>query len=525
MDIHASYLEIPFSLVDCDPDQPRQHFDEADITNLQHSIEEYSLLQEPILKAHPRVAGRYMIVAGESRFRAMQQMGLDRALFKVISGRDIAKSYILSAIENLLRRDLNPIDEAMTYRRLHDEEGMSWEKIARMLGKDLGNVLNKIKLLALPPEIQELVRQRKLPQVTVLNLTQWRGEKGDFLRMAHDLVAGRDPAEAHFREETERGALLVQAKLPRTTDDFARRIVRLSGKVQSMPAVLRAFLDLPPEEQEEILAAIHPSVLGKLRIRFAALFGAAQAFSERINNLGREGTGTRAGVTDDATTTERTRMSDAEVEAEGRITDLPEAAPAPARPTHVTAKPASAVAPVSPRPMRQRIHFPVPPTAASSRPAASAPTRVVPAAPLRREVPVSFRPGQAARRASANGGSPSDSKGGVTQSLVLSQKVLTQLFFADGYTHVDFSRTKLRNILGSGVDVSKVDDVVLGALTDAESYWRAPPQGGTWTDEERKFVEFVTRLRRSYGNARSVEDFLFAVREQDRSPDPVIRRR
>ena len=287
MEIKASYQELSFSVVDPDPDQPRQDFNETDILELAISIQENTLLQAVSVKPHPTIPGRYMIVAGERRLRAMKEANLTKAVFKVLSGPGIEKSYILSAIENLHRVNLNPIEEATCYQRLHDEEGLTWEEIHELIGRDVSVILNKIKLLTLPPEIQAMVRKGDLPQVTALNLSQWRNEEGHYLRMAHDLINGRDPAELHFREQTAQGERLVQAKLPKNPDDYASRIVKLSGRVQSMPAVLEGFLRLPDKEKAQVIAAIDPSVLGKLRQRFIALYRAIQAVSEFMESSSR----------------------------------------------------------------------------------------------------------------------------------------------------------------------------------------------------------------------------------------------
>ncbi len=282
--ITASYPEISLSLVDRDPGQPRQYFDDEDLRKLEKSIRKNTLLQAVTVRHHPTVSGRYMIIAGERRFRAMFLAGIKTAVFKLLEGPGLARSYILSSIENIQRVNLNPIEEAICYQKLHDEEHLSWEEISELLGsKDISVMLTKIKLLTLPAEIQEMVRGGKLPQVTALNLTQWKNETGDYLRMAHDLIAGRNPAQVHFRADTSRGERLVQAKLPKTADEYATRIVKLSGHVQSMPAVLEAFLQLPQDEQGRVLEAINPSVRGKLKVRFVALYRATQAMSEMLN--------------------------------------------------------------------------------------------------------------------------------------------------------------------------------------------------------------------------------------------------
>ena len=276
------YEELPFSLVDTDPDQPRQDFFEGDILLLAGSIEDNSLLQAVTVKDHPTSPGRYIIVAGERRFRAMKLLGKVSATFKILDSKSAAKSYLLSAIENLHRVNLNPIEEALCYQRLHDQEGMTWEEVGKLTGRDITSILNKVKLLTLPPEVVAMVRKGNLPQVTALNLTQWRNDEGEYLRMAHDLIAGRSPTELSFRKDTALSAIQVNARLPKTPEDFGTRIVRLSGSIQSMPAVLEAFFLMSQEEQERALTSINPSVLGKIRVRFQALSRVVQAFSERL---------------------------------------------------------------------------------------------------------------------------------------------------------------------------------------------------------------------------------------------------
>lgn len=278
------YEELPFSLVDTDPNQPRQDFSDSDIRDLAESIQDNTLLQAVTVKEHPEKVGRYIIVAGERRFRAMKMNGKTSATFRVLDGETARRSYLLSAVENLQRVNLNPIEEAECYRRLHDEEKLTWEGVRKLTGTDVAQILNKVKLLDLPPKIIDMVRRGELPQVTALNLSQWRNEEGEFLRMAHDLIAGRNPAAVHFRKETALSNIQVQARLPKTPEDFGVRIVRLSGSVHSLPAVLEAFLGLPKEEQEQAFSSINPSVLGKIKVRFKALSRVVQAFSERMES-------------------------------------------------------------------------------------------------------------------------------------------------------------------------------------------------------------------------------------------------
>lgn len=286
--ITSDYREISLSLIDADPSQPRKHFDEGEIGDLSESIKGNMLIQVPTVRPHPTVSGRYIIVAGERRVRALIRNGVERHTVKIIDGPGVAKSYVLSAIENIVRVNLNPIEEAQTYQRLHDEERLTWEQVSAILGKDVSVMLNKIKLLDFPPEIQEKIKTGQLPQATVLNLSQWQNDEGAFFRMAHDLIAGRNPAEAHFRRQTTRGQIHVQARLPKSALDYGVRIVKVSTSVRSVPAVLEAFLALPATEQNEAFASISPTVRATLRARFRELFRATQAFSELFDNYDSE---------------------------------------------------------------------------------------------------------------------------------------------------------------------------------------------------------------------------------------------
>lgn len=276
-------MEIDLSLIDRDPGQPRQDFDEESIIELAVSIQEQTLLQVPLVKANPAAAGRFLIVAGERRFRAMQLAGIQKDIFVLLEG-DLDKSYILSAIENCHRKDLNPIEAATTFKRLHDEEGLTWEEVHDLLGQSVPVILNKVKLLDLPEEIQQMIRKGEMPQVSALNLAQFRNsEKGALIRMAYDLIAGQAPMDLVVRNETAHSERLVQAHLPHDAEAFMRRILRLTGRVYSMPAVLEGFLKLPKGERLQAWSLVNPTTRGKFRLKLSALIRSLQAFREMMD--------------------------------------------------------------------------------------------------------------------------------------------------------------------------------------------------------------------------------------------------
>ncbi len=141
------------------PDQPRRRFDEAALDELAASIAARGVIQPVIVR--PSGQGRYQLVAGERRWRAAQRAQLHEipALVRDLSDRDVMA---LALIENLQREDLNPIEEARSYQRLAEHEGLTQAEIARMVDKSRSHVANLQRLLALPEPVMELVEEGKL---------------------------------------------------------------------------------------------------------------------------------------------------------------------------------------------------------------------------------------------------------------------------------------------------------------------------------------------------------------------------
>jgi len=144
---------VPLERIRPNPFQPRSQFAEAEIAELAESIRSAGLLQPLILRARN---DHYEIVAGERRFRAARQAGLADVPAVV---RDVpdGSMLLLALVENLQRRDLDPIDKARAVRRLLSEAGCSHEQAARALGMDRSTLTNLVRLLELPPEIQQEV--------------------------------------------------------------------------------------------------------------------------------------------------------------------------------------------------------------------------------------------------------------------------------------------------------------------------------------------------------------------------------
>ena len=151
----TSITEIPVGELDPNPDQPRRTFSAESISQLADSIREQGILQ-PLLVA-PSGGGRYMIIAGERRFRAGRLAGLE-TLPCIVKDIDVIRQREIALIENLQREDLNPIEAARGIKALMDQCGYTQEKIGERLGKSRPAVANMLRLLQLPDEVTEMVK-------------------------------------------------------------------------------------------------------------------------------------------------------------------------------------------------------------------------------------------------------------------------------------------------------------------------------------------------------------------------------
>ena len=153
---------IKLSDITPDPDQPRRHFDETGLAELTASIKEHGVLQPIVVIPHGE--GAYQIVAGERRFRASQAAGKQSipALVRTLSAQHKLE---LSLIENIQRRDLNPLETATAYAKLRDQFNLTLEEIGqRVGGKSVSAVSNTLRLLKLPNSVKQSVAKGELTE-------------------------------------------------------------------------------------------------------------------------------------------------------------------------------------------------------------------------------------------------------------------------------------------------------------------------------------------------------------------------
>ena len=151
----SAYQLLPIHKVEPNPGQPRQDFDGEELQALADSISVHGVVQP--LTVRQLDSGYYQIIAGERRWRAARLAGLTEVP-AVIMEADDKKTMELALIENLQRQDLNSVEEALGYRVLMEEYGMTQEQTAESVGKSRSAVANALRLLNLPGEVQEMVR-------------------------------------------------------------------------------------------------------------------------------------------------------------------------------------------------------------------------------------------------------------------------------------------------------------------------------------------------------------------------------
>jgi len=145
------FFRCPIEAIEPNPYQPRQSFRAEELREMANSIREKGIITPLLVN---RAGGGYQLIAGERRWRAAQIAGLERVPV-VIRDATPVESLELALIENIHRKDLNPIEEAIAYRKLIEDMGVTQEVLAKRLGKERSTVANLLRLLKLPLQIQQ----------------------------------------------------------------------------------------------------------------------------------------------------------------------------------------------------------------------------------------------------------------------------------------------------------------------------------------------------------------------------------
>lgn len=236
--------EIPVGAIHPNPFQPRREFDEDALGELAQSINTSGLLQPIVVRSN---GASYELVAGERRWRAVQQLGWPR-IPAVVKEVDDQSLLTLALIENLQRDDLSPIDEARGYDRLMREFELPQTEVARLVGRNRVTVANSLRLLSLPAEVQQMLERRELSEghgraLLALNdaeeitrIARDVVQHGWSVRETEALTRGQGPAAQITRPRLQRvkaPVRTVHAEQRRVEDTLRKRLgtdVRITAK-------------------------------------------------------------------------------------------------------------------------------------------------------------------------------------------------------------------------------------------------------------------------------------------------------
>ncbi len=150
--------EIPVASIRPNPYQPREHFDEEELSSLAESIREVGILQPVLVRD---TDDGYELIAGERRWRAARRVGLQN-IPALVRDTDDASALEHALVENVHRSDLNVLEEAAAYQQLIEDFGLTHEEVAIRVGRSRTAVTNTLRLMQLPPTVQRLVRDKSL---------------------------------------------------------------------------------------------------------------------------------------------------------------------------------------------------------------------------------------------------------------------------------------------------------------------------------------------------------------------------
>lgn len=218
----SAIVDVPLAHVRPNPYQPRRHIDDAGLEELAASIREHGVLQ-PVLVTE--TLDGYQLIAGERRVRASRLAGLERipALVRQLADRDQLE---VALVENLQRSDLDPIEEALAYRQLIDEFGLTQERVAERVGKARATVANTLRLLELHADVQAAIGDGRITE-------------------GHGRALAGLPVEGQAQVLR---TVLAQGMSVRQTEELVRRL-REPRPAKSAPATPRLDPDLERVEE------------------------------------------------------------------------------------------------------------------------------------------------------------------------------------------------------------------------------------------------------------------------------------
>lgn len=257
----SAAVNLRISDVEPRSDQPRKQFDHEQLEALADSIGQYGVLQPIIVRESDLLEGTYQIIAGERRWRAAKMAGLSEIPAVILNGDDL-KTAQISIIENVQREDLNPIEEALAYRSLIENFGLTQDQVASKVGKNRSTIANLLRLLDLPKEVLELLKSGQLSagharallgltdEEKIVPLAQKIVEKGLSVRDVEKTIRllNYAPAEETDDEPTQKKAYMK---------DLEHRAVSVLGRrVRILKTAKKKVVELAYSDDEDLEALL-----------------------------------------------------------------------------------------------------------------------------------------------------------------------------------------------------------------------------------------------------------------------------
>lgn len=242
-------------------DQPRKSFDENALQILADSISEHGVIQPIVVREIGVLEDNYEIIAGERRWRAAKMAGLDEIPAVIMTGDEL-KIAEVALIENVQRKDLNPIEEAMAYKALIERFGLKQEEVAKQAGKSRSAVANMLRLLELPDEVLTLVQDEKLSMgharailgltddEKMLPLAEMTVNKELSVREVEALVRKYNAIPEEIPEVVEDNAAMQRRIYMKDLEDKAR--TKLGRKVKICDTARKKTVELTFEDDEDL---------------------------------------------------------------------------------------------------------------------------------------------------------------------------------------------------------------------------------------------------------------------------------
>lgn len=242
-------------------DQPRKNFDDNALQVLADSIREHGVIQPIVVRELGVLDDNYEIIAGERRWRAAKMAGLDEIPAVIMTGDELKVAEV-ALIENVQRKDLNPIEEAMAYKALIERFGLKQEEVAQQAGKSRSAIANMLRLLELPDEVLVMVQEEKLSmgharallglndEEKMLPLAELTVEKELSVREVEALVRKHNIVPEETVEVPENNAAMQRRIYMKDLEDKAR--TKLGRKVKIHETGRKKTVELTFEDDEDL---------------------------------------------------------------------------------------------------------------------------------------------------------------------------------------------------------------------------------------------------------------------------------